>query len=289
MNDPLGYGSRVEKRRDIARRRRANRRKALVVVLMSVLLAAGLAIGGWLVYRKVTGGSEPEPVTVYNVTVPEGFTNRQTAERVEEATDGSITFEDFMGAVSGDDYAFNFLEGSNENLEGYLFPKTYEVTEEANGREMVGKMLDQFTIETSGLDWSRSETMGLNPYEVLIVASMVEKEAKLPEERPVIASVIYNRLRNNMKLQICATVQYALGEWKSELSYEDLEIESPYNTYVVDGLPPGPICNPGFESIRAALYPAETDYLYFILTSPEGKHSFTADYDQFMKWKQEQQ
>ena len=127
----------------------------------------------------------------------------------------------------------------------------------------------------------------MTPYQVVVIASLIEKEAKVSEDRPLIASVIYNRLKRNMKLGIDATVQYALGHWKPVLTNKDLEVDSPYNTYKIAGLPPAPICSPGFESIRAALYPASTDYIYYILTGADGKHSFTADYQEFKLWKEE--
>jgi len=181
------------------------------------------------------------------------------------------------------------LKDAGGNLEGFLFPKTYTVTGKTSARALVNMMLSQYRKETKGLDWARATARGISQYQTLIIASLIEKEARLPEERPVIASVIYNRLNAAMKLQIDATVQYALGKWKQALSYKDLEVDSPYNTYKIKGLPPAPICSPGYESIRAALYPATTNYLYYILTSPEGRHSFTNDYQQFLRWKEELQ
>ena len=111
---------------------------------------------------------------------------------------------------------------------------------------MVNKQLKQFGIETSDLDWGRAASLGVTPYKVVIIASMIEKEVKLPSERPLVASVIYNRLKKGMKLGIDATIQYALGEWKPRLTDSDLKVDSPYNTYTHSGLPPAPICNPGF-------------------------------------------
>jgi UPF0755 protein len=288
LRDPFaGNGSRMERRRETAASRSRRRRRVIVVAVVALLVAAGIGAAGVTLYRRFAGEDNPEPVT-FRVIVPEGLTIGQTAERVDVQTGGSISSGRFVDAAQEAGYDHTFLEGSGGTIEGFLFPKTYEVTDEMQARDVVEMMLDQFGLETRDLEWSRAEDLGLDRYQVLIVASMIEKEASLPDERPVIASVMYNRLRAQMRLQIDATVQYALGEWKPELSYEDLEVDSRYNTYKVDGLPPTPICNPGFESIRAALYPAETDYLYYLLTSPEGRHSFTADYDQFLKWKQEQ-
>lgn len=293
MPDEFTYRSRAERRQDMSRLRAKRRREVIAAVCigLGVLLAAG-TIGGILIYKKVRSEDRGGIVT-YTVTIPEGYTNRQTAARVAEATDGSISEGEFDAALE-QDYDYDFLQGADldtgpeARMQGFLFPKTYEVTNRTAARTMVNKLLHQYGVETGDLDWSRAASLGLTPYQVLIAASLIEKEAKLPADRPLVASVIYNRLARNMKLQFCSTVEYALGEWKEKLTNKDLEVDSPYNTYRVTGLPPTPICNPGFESIRAALYPASTDYLYFILTGPDGKHSFTGDYQQFLRWKKEQ-
>ncbi len=287
MPDPFKHKTRVERRRAEASGRARRRRNAAIATALCVTVAICVGVGGYFIYRRLVPEKQPEP-EVFKVTVPEGLTIKQTAEKVAEQTEGAVTTGEFEVATKAGGYDYDFLEGSGGNLEGFLFPKTYEVTDEETGRDVVALMLDQFGKETGTLEWARAQAHNLTRYDVLIIASMVEKEAKVPEERPIIASVIYNRLGAGMRLQIDATVQYALGVWKLELTYSDLEVDSPYNTYKVSGLPPGPICTPGFESIRAALYPEETDYLYYLLTSPEGRHSFTADYEQFKRWKEEQ-
>lgn len=266
----------------------AKKRRNAFILTAVVLILVIIAGAGAFIYLKSIKNEEPVVMEPYKVTIPEGFTNKQIAERVGSATEGFISKAAFEEAVAYGTYDYSFLQESGGNLEGFLFPKTYEVGEEDTADSLVNKMLAQFGEETAKLDWSAAAANGVTRYQVLIIASMVEKEAKVPQERPVIASVIYNRLRAGMKLQIDATVQYALGEWKPTLSYSDLEIDSPYNTYKVAGLPPAPICNPGFESISAALNPASTDYLYYILTSSDGNHSFTSDYNQFLRWKEQQ-
>ncbi|MBU4301378.1 MAG: endolytic transglycosylase MltG [Actinobacteria bacterium] len=287
MADPFEHRSRVDRRRVRDKARARRRRNATIATALCMAAAVCLGVGGFFIYRHVARSKPPEP-EVFRVTLPEGLTIKQTARKVAAQTEGTITASEFEAAAKSSGYDYGFLEGSNGNLEGFLFPKTYEVTDEDTTRDVVVMMLDQFGKETGALDWARAQAYGLTRYDVLIIASMVEKEAKVPQERPIIASVIYNRLKAGMRLQIDATVQYALGAWKPELCYSDLEVDSPYNTYRVSGLPPGPICNPGFESIRAALHPEPTEYLYYILTSPEGRHSFTADYQQFVRWKEEQ-
>ncbi len=287
MNPEQPRSSRAEAGRQRAKEKARARNRAILAVTALLILAAGGALGGVFIYRKVRANRVP-PLETYSVTIPEGFTVEQIAEKVEEDTEGAVTEEEFLDAARSGGYKYDFLAGTEGNLEGFLFPKTYEMTSRTTARGVVKKLLDQYGLETADLDWSRAQQLGVKPYEVLIIASLIEEEAKVAEDRPLIASVVYNRLRNNMKLGICATVQYALGEWKEELSYSDLEVDSPYNTYKIEGLPPAPICSPGFESIRAALYPAQTDFIYYILTGADGKHSFTADYNQFLRWKEEQ-
>ena len=282
---PTYYHSRTDRRR--AERARRLRRKRTIKLTAAISLSAVCLVAagffGWKIFNDRKKASNPRE---YKVIVPEGLDIRQTADKVDGQC--RITAVDFENATKKGGYAYDFLKDANGNLEGFLFPKTYTVTEKTSAGGLVDMMLAQYQKETKGLDWTRAAARGMSPYQTLIIASLIEKEAKLPEERPVIASVIYNRLKAGMKLQIDATVQYALGKWKQALSYDDLQVDSPYNTYRIDGLPLAPICSPGFESIRAALYPASTDYIYYLLTSPEGKHSFTNNYQQFLKWKEEQ-
>lgn len=283
---PSFYQSRTDRRRAERARRFRNKRiaKYTVAVTLSVVCIIAAGFFGWKIFDDRRKTSNPRE---YKVVVPEGLTIKQTGDRVESQC--KISAVDFTSATNEGDYVYGFLKDAGGNLEGFLFPKTYTVTGKTSARALVNMMLSQYRKETKGLDWARATARGMSQYQTLIIASLIEKEARLPEERPVIASVIYNRLNAAMKLQIDATVQYALGKWKQALSYKDLEVDSPYNTYKIKGLPPAPICSPGYESIRAALYPATTNYLYYILTSPEGRHSFTNDYQQFLRWKEELQ
>jgi UPF0755 protein len=213
---------------------------------------------------------------------------KQTAERFSTATRGSITAAGFEEAAGSGGYGYSFLEGVPEgNLEGYLFPNTYEVTSLTTARQAINMMLRSFARETRDLDWDKAASPGLSRHQAVITASIIEKEVKFADERPLVASVVYNRLGKSMRLGMCSTVIYALGEWKPELTEKDTQVDSPYNTYRIDGLPPGPICSPGYESLSAALNPSATDYLFFLVTSQDGHHSFTADYAQFEKWKAE--
>jgi len=220
-------------------------------------------------------------------TIPEGLTVDQAASRIAQAT--TITPDDFKAAAESGDYNVEYIPRENQdNLEGFFFPKTYNVAVDVSARQVVGMLLNQFKSETANLDWSKAEALGISPYEVVITASLIEREAAIDDERPLIAAVIFNRLKKDMLLQIDATVQYALPEWKDVLSYSDLKIDSPYNTYLHKGLPPAPICSPGHASIEAALNPAEVDYLYYLAVG-NGRHFFTADYNEFLRVKKEVQ
>ena len=216
-------------------------------------------------------------------TIPEGYDIKRTTEKL--AKEGLINADAFAKEVESGQFDYDFLKdapaGPNR-LEGFLFPDTYEIFANANEHDIIDKMLYQFNKVFTKEYYARAEELGMSVRDVVTLASIIEREARIPEDRPVIASVFYNRLKINMPLQSCATVQYILGEQKPVLSVKDTQIESPYNTYLHPGLPPGPIASPGADSIKAALYPADTDYLYF-LAKGDGSHAFSSTYDQFLK------
>lgn len=236
------------------------------------------------IMSRLTAGA---PVPTFDVTVPEGLTLGQTARRVAAQSD--IREDEFTAAARKTDYGYAFLNDTSiRTTEGFLFPKKYEFVEGATASQVVSRMLEQYFIETQSLDYAAARReLGLSEYELVVVASLIEREAANAGERPKVASVIYNRLEEGMPLQIDATIQYARGEPKEKLSLEDLEIDSPYNTYENEGLPPGPICSPSLNSLRAALQPAETGYLYYVLEKDGKKHYFTDDYDKFLAAKEE--
>lgn len=216
-------------------------------------------------------------------TVPEGFTVSQTAERVAEAYPGTITAEDFLACVNdASAYAadYPFVDGAyNNSLEGFLFPKTYPLVDGATADSVVRQMLDQYKAEIAGIDFSYAEQHNLGQYQVLVIASLIEREASLDDERPLVSSVIYNRLAADMLLQIDATIAYAAGT--TEITQEDLDTDGPFNTYLNRGLPPGPICSPGLASLTAAAAPADTTYLYYVVTgNGDGSHNFSETYEE---------
>jgi UPF0755 protein len=168
------------------------------------------------------------------------------------------------------------------SLEGLLFPDTYGIEPDDTAIGVIQAMLDQLEVVLSRYQLSTAPRK-LSPYQVLIVASMIEREAKVDADRPKIAAVIYNRLAAGRRLEVDATVQYAVGH--TRLSARDLQSRSPYNTYVHAGLPPTPIAAPGEAAIRAALQPADGDWIYYVLASKSGKHAFANSYQQFLRLK----
>lgn len=222
------------------------------------------------VVRRLMKGMEP----YRQVVIPEGWTVRQIAELL--AREKLCPEAEFVRAasVSPADYSLP-VTTRRPTLEGYLMPDTYRLPLRCSGARVVRVMTDNWKRRV----WGPLESelrKGPGPDQRMIIAAMIEREAQHPRERPLIASVIRNRLQRGMKLQIDATVLYALGRHKDRVLFRDLEVDHPYNTYRIPGLPPGPICNPGLASIQAALRPAETKFLYYVARS-DGSHVFTTN------------
>ncbi|WP_349408194.1 endolytic transglycosylase MltG [Pseudalkalibacillus sp. SCS-8] len=218
------------------------------------------------------------------VTIPEGFTINQIADRL--AKKGIVERKAFIEAVkTGKNVSHPLIDriksktGVTYRLEGYLFPDTYSFKKNSRPEDVIERMLDRFNdvrmeigLEEGSMDkW-------------VTLASIVEKEAVLEQERKMIAGVFHNRMKDDWKLQSCATVQYVLDKPKERLLYEDLEVESPYNTYLHIGLPPGPISNPGKESLAASLNPHKHDYYFFVVKGDgSGAHHFSTSYQEHQK------
>jgi UPF0755 protein len=230
-------------------------------------------------YRFV-GGMRVEEITrdlvegnvfreTVKVTIPEGFRVEQVAARLEEAGLGSR--ERFIRLIQEHDFGqFPFVRDIPADaplkyrLEGYLFPDTYEFEKEADEEAVLTAMLERFARELTPERKERLRKLGLSVHQWVTLASLVEREAKVDPERPVIAGVLWNRIHENWLLQVDATVQYIFGEPKERLTYRDLEIDDPYNTYLYEGLPPGPIGAPGARSLEAVLYPQTHDYFFYV-------------------------
>ncbi len=205
------------------------------------------------------------------VTIPEGFTDRQIAQRLArhglgDATTLERAFKDDTAVIDGVRIT---------GLEGFLFPDTYLIPIAATPEAIEAQMLARFRQELPADALERAKRLHVSLVGAITIASMIEREAKIDRDRPLIASVIYNRLRLGMPLQIDATIEYALPHHRSSLTYADLRVRSPYNTYLHSGLPPGPIANPGGASIEAAFHPAKTDFLYYVAKG-DGSHVFAA-------------
>ena len=223
-----------------------------------------------------------KPPTI-KVAIPEGTTLRQTATLVAGRVAG-ISAHGYVRAARDDPPQFK-LQGykPGTTLEGMLFPATYEVRPGSSAAAFVDQQLTAFRDNFATVDMTRALKANLTPYDVVTIASMIDREAQVPAERALVAAVIWNRLRDGMLLQIDATIQYALGKNKPVLTYDDLKIDSPYNTYKHAGLPPTPISNPGLAALRAAADPAAVDYLYYVARNDgTGRHYFSQKYAQFL-------
>ncbi|MBA3420388.1 MAG: endolytic transglycosylase MltG [Thermoleophilaceae bacterium] len=219
---------------------------------------------------------------VINVTVPEGRARGEIAPLVEAAgLEGSYARAS-QSSSRLDPAEFGAKDA--DSLEGFLFPSTYELRRGASADELVGRQLDAFKREFGRVDLSAARRRKLSPWEVLIIASMVEREAQLDRDRPLIASVIYNRISRGEPLGIDATIRFATENWERPLTQSQLAVDSPYNTRKNAGLPPGPIGNPGLPSIRAAAKPARSNYMFYVVKPNTcGEHAFSRTIDQFTR------
>lgn len=216
----------------------------------------------------------------HRVTIPEGLTQKEITDLLVRR--GLVDEERFWELLHDREFLRSHLPEFNpRSAEGFLFPDTYDFADGASEEEILAVLFRRFRQVWSSI--VQEDTVKfLSSTELVTLASIIEREAKKAEERPVISAVFLNRLRMGYPLQSCATVMYALGERRSRLLYDDLKIESPYNTYLYRGLPPGPISNPGRASLTASLYPAETDFLYFV-ARPDGSHVFSRTYREHLQ------
>jgi UPF0755 protein len=234
------------------------------------------------IHRVLVSGRE----ILNRVTIPEGVTLRKIASILEQA--GICSAEGFLAAASSPDI-INHYGIPNQTMEGYLYPDTYMFPSEYPAEQAVRKMADNFfaKIQTISPNFKTLNMKELN--DKVILASIIEREYRIAEEAPLMAGVFFNRLRINMALQSCATVQYIITEIQGRphptvLLFRDLEIRNPYNTYIYPGLPPGPISAPGVVSLSAVMYPENTSYLYFRLIEPaSGRHYFSRTHDEHIR------
>lgn len=279
------------------------RRRLVAVAVLVTVLGASFLIA-WFAVDSVGGRdrSEPKPTTAavapkpFRVVFPEGFTREQMAKRVdvvariarrERGKRVRIGSRTYRAATSRPRRQPGF--GANRlPLEGFLFPATYDFAPRTTSAQLVAQQLGAFRRNWSKLDLRYARSKNLTAYDVLIIASMVEKEAFAPEERQLVSAVIYNRLHERMPLGIDATLRYGFHIPPTEsIRQSQLDSDNPYNTRRLPGLPPTPIANPGLASIQAAAHPSHVDYLYFVRKPDKKHHFFTASSAEFDRYKAE--
>ncbi|MBA2389329.1 MAG: endolytic transglycosylase MltG [Geodermatophilaceae bacterium] len=213
------------------------------------------------------------------VTIPEGFTQAQILLALAEATDiPLVEFENAANQVE----SLGLPAYTAGRLEGFLFPETYTFDPQDEALEILQRLVAQFTTAATSLDLEgRAAQLGMEPYDIVVIASMIQSESRIDAERPMIARVVYNRLEQNIPLGIDATSAYDLGKPGTELTTEDFLVDSPYNTRLNVGLPPTPISSPGAASLEAALSPAPGNWIYYVLEDAAGNHFFTASAAEF--------
>ncbi|MDP2871781.1 MAG: endolytic transglycosylase MltG [Bacillota bacterium] len=227
-------------------------------------------------------------VVLHPITIPEGYNAAQIAALLEQRgfADQARFHEALRSAANSGLLPAGFASSRPAQvrfpLEGYLFPDTYHVYRGITEGELVRIMVGRFKAAMSPALEERARELKLTPSQVITLASIIEREARAPEERPVISGVFHNRLRIGMKLDADPTVRYAMPDPTRPITSKELAIDSPYNTYVNAGLPPGPICSPGLASIEAALYPAQVNYLYFV-AKPDGTHAFSRTFAEHLR------
>jgi UPF0755 protein len=273
--------------------------RASVAAALAVLLGVGGAAA------CAPGGSSSETQTVVvtqaapppkplHIVFPEGFTRKQMAARISAVNEiarkrrhvnPKLREKQYLALTRRNKLPGMFAgDGRARQLEGFLFPATYDFLGDTTTKQLVQKQLEAFQEAWSGVDLRYAKSKNLTPYDVLIIASMIEKEAVVPAERKLIAAVIYNRLHVRLPLGIDATIRYGLDVPGTEPLHEsELESDNPYNTRIRAGLPPTPIANPGLASIQAAARPAKVDYLYFVRKPDKRHHYFTASESEFFR------
>ena len=256
-------------------------RVGIVLVLISVLGALGF--GAVRLSHQTARPKIPPIPKIVKIVIPEGFTRAQIAVLAhQDGLRGSYLLPSKRSSEI--DFAHYGAPASTPNLEGFLFPATYEMYVGAPASQLVSEQLAAFHENFGGGEVHRARVLGITPYQLLTVASIVEREAAIPHDRPLVAAVVYNRLRLNMTLGIDSTLRYALHNFTSPLTEAELHSDSPYNTRTHTGLPPTPISNPGVAAIHAAAHPAHVSYLYYVAGADGcGEEVFSTSYTKFEK------
>lgn len=270
-------------RRDVRRSapRARGRKRAIGAILL--LVGAGIAVGVAAKNYHPNADDPPPTSTVpptVKLTFPEGLRREDMAALIDEKT--NLSGAEFLTATAPNAKGAELAgKKAPTSLEGFLFPATYEIGIETTIPFLVDRQVQAFQRNLDEVDMGFAKSKNLTPYEVVILASMIEREVVVPAERRVVAGVMYNRLKRRMRLDIDATVQYAVGSWRP-LTGDDLKSDSPYNTRKFAGLPPGPISNPGLASLQAAAHPRTSDFLYYVAREDgTDRHYFARTLDEF--------
>lgn len=286
-------------RSDYRRRRTGGRIAALVGVLLGVGLLGAIAFAfagrvgdGDRAADTTTAKQAPPPKPVLKIVFPEGFTRKEMAERITAVNEIAKERRDITPSLAPNDYLetaetvrglpAQFKGLKAPHLEGFLFPATYEFTEDTTSKQLADLQLEAFGRAWEQVDFKYARSKNLTPYDVVVIASMVEKEVLVPRERPLVAAVIYNRLKADMPLGIDATIRYGFDIPPTQaILQSQLDSDNPYNTRKLAGLPPTPIGNPGLASLQAAAHPEEVNYLFFVRKADCKSHFFTASEREF--------
>jgi UPF0755 protein len=286
---------------EIRRHRSASPATRALAALGGLILGIGvLAAIAFAVVGRDSGGEAadapagtatgPPPKPVLHIVFPEGFTRRQMAERITAVNKIAEEKRNITPKLDAKEYMRLTEEKKPPkgfprkvpHLEGFLFPATYPFTEDTTTNELVNDQLEAFDRSWGQLNLKYAKSKKLTPYDVLIIASMIEKEVQVPKERPLVAAVIYNRLHAGLPLGIDATIRYGFNIPPTQaILQSQLDSDSPYNTRKIPGLPPTPIANPGLASMQAAAHPAKVDYLFFVRKADCKSHFFTASQREF--------
>ncbi|MEJ2012794.1 MAG: endolytic transglycosylase MltG [Anaerolineales bacterium] len=253
--------------------------------------AGRYSLDGAMSLRELANALQSASASSLAITIPEGWRREQIAEHLAAQIPG-FSAEEFLNASAQipPGYSFSSDAPLGASLEGFLFPETYLLDPEADAANLVSRMLETFEAQLDEPLRTAIRDQGLNLYQAVTLASIVEREAVVPDERARIAAVFLNRLAAGMTLDADPTVQYVLGKqpdgswWKPALTFDDLQLPSAYNTYLEPGLPPGPIANPGYASLKAVGFPAETNELYFrAMCDGSGRHAFAETFEQHLQ------
>jgi UPF0755 protein len=237
------------------------------------IIAGEYAFSASMAPLKILESLEHGIIFLHRLTIPEGYTLQQIADKVDEA--GFCSKADFLAVATDPQFAAE-MQIPADTCEGYLFPDTYFFSKDTPPKLMIASMIKHFHKKFGPAWEARAQQLGMTIHEIVTLASIIEKEAGQDIERPIISSVFHNRLKKSMRLESDPTVIYGMKDFNGDITKKDLTEHTPYNTYVISGLPPGPIANPGIKSLKAALFPEDTNYLFFV-SRKDGTHEFSSN------------